>query len=131
MDTRDTRNLSSNLRTQLRRRQTLNIVPPGVCPFNGTHTNARFGANTSGDNYTPHRIREDTKSSGSPRLSKVNIFVPCGLAISSCGPTSIPTTTVKGDIIRMYSLYWRDTQARHVCTWIDGPNKKSIREKRD
>ena len=25
---------------------------------------------------------------------------------------------------------WRDTQARHVPGWIDGPNKKSVTEKR-
>ena len=55
----------------------------------GPRTNGRFGANTSGDDCTPHRAGKDTKFSGSPGLSTANTFIPCGLAISSCGLTSI------------------------------------------
>ena len=55
----------------------------------GPQTIGRFGANTSGDDCTPHRAGKYTKSSGSPGLPTANTFIPCGLAISSYGPTSI------------------------------------------
>ena len=62
-------------------------VSPGAYHCSGPRTNGRFG--TSGDDCTPHRAGKDTKSSGSPGLSAANTFIPCGLAISSCGLTSI------------------------------------------
>ena len=49
----------------------------------------------SGDGCTPHRVRKYTKFSGSSCLSKVNNFIPCGLAISSCGLTSFLSTQSK------------------------------------
>ena len=62
---------------------------PGAYHCSGPQTNGRFGANTSGDDCTPHRAGKYTKSSGSSGLSTANTFIPCGLAISSCGLTSI------------------------------------------
>ena len=87
---RFTRVRSNNLSTQLRRTRTSSTVSPsGVYHCSGPQTIGRFGANTSGDDCTPHRAGKDTKSSGSPGLSTANTFIPCGLAISSCGLTSI------------------------------------------
>ena len=64
-------------------------VSPGAYHCSGPRTIGRFGANTSGDDCTPHKAGKYTKSSGSPGLSTANTFIPCGLAISSCGLTSI------------------------------------------
>ena len=64
-------------------------VSPGAFYCSGPRTYGKFGANTSGDDCTPHRAGKDTKSSGGPGLSTANTFIPCGLAISSCGLTSI------------------------------------------
>ena len=69
----------------------MHSVSPGVYHCSGPQTIGRFGANTSGDDCTPHRAGKDSKSSGSPGLSTANTFIPCGLAISSCGLTSIST----------------------------------------
>ena len=90
---RFTRVRSNNLSTQLRRTRTLSTVSPPVSTTHcsGPQTIGRFGANTSGDDCTPHRSGKDTKSSGSPGLSTANTFIPCGLATSSCGLTSIST----------------------------------------
>ena len=64
-------------------------VSPGAYHCSVPRTNGRFRANTSGDDCTPHRAGEYTKSSGSLGLSTANTFIPCGFAISSCGLTSI------------------------------------------
>ena len=96
---RFTRVRSNNLSTQLRRTRTSSTVSPPVHSVSpgvyhccsGPQTIGRFGANTSGDDCTPHRAGKYTKSSGSPGLSTANTFIPCGLAISSCGLTSIST----------------------------------------
>ena len=64
-------------------------VSPGAYHCSGPQTNGRFGANTSGDDCTPYRAGKDTKFSRSPGLSTANTFIPCGLAISSCGMNSI------------------------------------------
>ena len=85
---RFTRVRSNNLSTQLRRTRTSSTVSPGAYHCSGPRTNGRFGANTSGDDCTPHRAGKYTKSSGSPGLSTTNTFIPYGLAISSCGLTS-------------------------------------------
>ena len=66
-------------------------VSPGAYRCSGPQTIGRFGANTSGNDCTPHRAGKYTKSSGSPCLSTANTFIPCGLAISPCGLTSIST----------------------------------------
>ena len=64
-------------------------VSPVAYHCSGPRTNGRFGANTSGDDCTPHRDGKDTKSSESPGLSTVNTFIPSGLAPYSCGLISI------------------------------------------
>ena len=81
---RFTRVRSNNLSTQLRRTRTSSTVSPS-----GLQTIDKFGANTSGDDCTPHRAGKYTKSSGSAGLSTANTSIPYGLAISSCGLTSI------------------------------------------
>ena len=65
------------------------VSPSAYHCCSGPRTNGRFGANTSGDDCTPHRAGKDTKSSGSPGLSTANTFIPYELAMSSCGLTSI------------------------------------------
>ena len=82
---------SNNLSTQLRRTRTSSTVSPPVFTTvcSGPQTIGRFGANTSVADCTPHRAGKDTKSSGSPGLSTAHTFNHCGLAICSCGPTSI------------------------------------------
>ena len=45
---------------------TTTSVPPGFCPRSGPSSNPRFGANTSGSDYTTHRIWKDTKPSTKP-----------------------------------------------------------------
>ena len=69
-------------------------VSPGADHYSEPQTIGRLGGNTSGDDCAPHRARKDTKSSGSPCLSTANMFIPCGLAISSCGLPSISAITV-------------------------------------
>ena len=89
---RFTRVRSNNLSTQLRRTRTLSTVSPPVSTRgSGPQTIGRFGANTIGDDCTPHRAGKDMTSSGSPGLSTANTSIHCGLAISSCGLTSIST----------------------------------------
>ena len=87
--TRFTRVRSNNLEHSAQENANLkHSVSPGVYHYcSGPQKIGRSGANTSGDDCTPHRAGKDTKSSGSPGLSTVNIFIPCGLAISSCGLT--------------------------------------------
>ena len=86
-----TRVRSNNLSTQLRRTRTSSTVSPPVptTGCSGPQTIGKFGANTSGEDCTPHRAGKDTKSSGSLGLSTATTFISCGLAISSCGLTSI------------------------------------------
>ena len=88
---RFTRVRSNNLSTQLRRTRTSSTdsVSPGAYHCSGPQTIGKFGANTSGDDCTPRRAGKDTKSSGSPGLSTANTFILCGLAIASCGLTSV------------------------------------------
>ena len=76
---------SNNSSTQLRRTRTSSTVSPPV----PTTVAEDSGANTSGDDCTPHIAGTYTKSSGSPGLSTANTFIHCGLAISSYGLTSI------------------------------------------
>ena len=65
--TRLTKALSSNLSTQLRRAQTRNKASLLIsAPRSGPPSNARFGADTSGSDYTTHRIRKDMKPSTKP-----------------------------------------------------------------
>ena len=64
-------------------------VSPGAYHCSGPQTIGRFGANTSGDDYTPGRARKYAKFPGSPCLSTTSTFIPCGLTISSRGLTSI------------------------------------------
>ena len=88
---RFTRVRSNNLSTQLRRTQTSStaVSPPVPTTVADPEQTADSEQITSGDDCTPHRAGKDTKSSGSPGLSTANTFIPYGLAISSCGMTSI------------------------------------------
>ena len=73
---RFTRVWSSNSSAQLRRTRTSSTVSLGADHCSGPRTIGRFGANTSGDDYTPHRAEKDTKSSGSPGLSTATTLRP-------------------------------------------------------
>ena len=86
---RFTRVRSNNLHSAQKNANLKHSVSPGAYHCSGPRTNGRFGANTSGDDCTPHRAGKDTKSSGSPGLSTANTFIPCGLAISFYRLTSI------------------------------------------
>ena len=80
----------NNLSTQLRRTRTSSTAsPPVPTTVADPEQTEDLEQITSGDDCTPHRAGKDTKSPGSPGLSTANTFIPCGLAISSCGMASI------------------------------------------
>ena len=119
---RFTRVRSNNLSTQLGRTRTSSTVSPPVSSHcSGPQTIGRFGANPSGDDCTPHRAGKDTKSSGSPGLSTANTFIPCGLAISSCGLTSISTiaaTAFDKSCKEPKKRYFIEADIQpHFCNW--------------
>ena len=92
--TRLTRGRSPNLSTQLRRTLTSSTVSPPVPTIVEDPKLSADSEERRVATIALHTEQEKTKkSSGRPGLSTANTFIPCGLAISSCGLTSIYAVT--------------------------------------
>ena len=105
-----TRARSFNLSTQLRPARTRNTafvrlsIRPSRCLQRrlyggGSHSNARFGADTSSDDCTSHRVRKDTKGTFNETHAsqrRTLSYKAGGLVISSRGQTSFCASTVRG-----------------------------------
>ena len=70
-------------------------VSNDACDCSGPQAIARFGANLTSDDCTPHSVRKDIKPSSKPYMSMGSTAIPGGSAISSCGQTSFFAMAVK------------------------------------